>query len=64
MKFQITEEQQPYKQGTRTIFYIERFDQYDRKVDCFSYLCRDAVTDYAERVKEQFPEARVIFRVT
>ena len=64
MKIRITEEQQPYKHTTRTIFYVERFDERDRKVDSFSYLCRDAVTDYAERVKEQFPEARVIFRVT
>lgn len=63
MKFQITEEQQPYKQTTRTIFYIERFDQYDRKVDSFSYLCRDAVAGYAERVKKEYPEAKVIFKV-
>ena len=63
MKFQITEEQQPYKQGTRTIFYIERFDQHDRKVDCFSYLCRDAVASYVESVKEQFPKAQVIFKI-
>jgi len=63
MKLQITEEQQPYKHGTRTIFYIERFDQYDRKVDCCSYLCRDAVASYAKSVKEQFPEAEVIFKI-
>jgi len=63
MKLQITEEQQPYKQGTRTTFYIERFDHHGRKVDCFSYLCRDAVADYAERVKQQFPEAKVIFKI-
>jgi hypothetical protein len=63
MKIVISEEQQPYKGSTRTIYYIDRFDQHERKLHSFYYLCRDAVSDYADRVKKEYPESKVIFQV-